>query len=96
MSADDQKITLQAGAVRAACVASEKFSGTIKSQEKYGQLGRFLSDIDNYSISIEKYDHGYLVIFTPLPYDGEEVSGGQGVYRVDNKNYKIISENHYK
>lgn len=90
------KVSLSPGAVRAAYVAYEKFSIFIRREKGYGDLGLFLSDIDNYVVTIDGENNGYLVRFEPLPYEGEVLSGGGAVYHVEGVKYRVVGEEHSK
>jgi hypothetical protein len=92
----ESRSSLRAGAIKAAYTACEKFSVAINREKNYGELGKFLSDINNYDVTIEPEKGGYAVSFLPLPYEGEAIAGGGAVYHIDGVTYQIISERHYK
>jgi hypothetical protein len=92
----ESKVLLCAGAIRAAYVACEKFSTFIIKEKNYGDLGKFLSDINNYDVTIGADKGGYSVSFSPLPYEGSLPTGGGAVYHVDGVSYQVTSESHFK
>lgn len=60
-------------------------------------LAIHLSDISNYSITIEKDDEGkkYKIDFIPLPFRNSPVKGGGSTYLIDSKSFKVLDKEHW-
>ncbi|UPG90697.1 hypothetical protein L2Y96_02680 [Luteibacter aegosomaticola] len=91
-----QEESLRAGDIKAGYVACEKFSYFIGRLRPDGDLGRFLSDINNYKVKIKSDRDGYVVEFQPVPYEGALLNGGGALYHVDGTSFEVTSEKHYK
>lgn len=87
---------LSNGAAKAASLARTRFANFISPEKKYGELGLFLSDVNNYDMTVDERDVNYLVTFYPKRYNGRILKGGGGVYIISKNNFSIIREEHSK
>lgn len=60
---DKPRGDLPEGATKASQVASSQFATFISPEKEYGDLGLFLSDIDNYTMTVDDRTDGYLITF---------------------------------
>lgn len=91
--AEPEKLKLPVTYLQAVMVAYKDFRENIKRYEKEsGPFPAFLSNIDNYLITISKRkdDHNYHIWFQPKPFKGELLKGGDAVYIIDHKTFSII------
>lgn len=71
---------LSSSATKAASLARARFANFISPEKKYGELGLFLSDVNNYDMTVDERGGNYLVTFYPKRYNGRVLKGGSGVY----------------
>ena len=87
---------LSSGATRAAALARTRFANFIGPEKGHGELGLFLSDVNNYDVTVDERDGNYLVTFRPGRYKGRALKGGGGSYVISRNDFSVVREWHSK
>lgn len=88
--AGDFHSTLTGPAFKATLVAYDKFKSEIAKESKYGELGIFLSKIENYDVAINEEGDAFSIEFTPRLYQGGHLKGGGAEYLISKKDYAVL------
>ena len=78
--------------VKAFALAYVDFKGHLKvDRDSTTEFGRFLSDADNYKITVTPSKEAVRVQFSPKEFNGVLVRGGSCIYSIDSTGKRIVA-----
>ena len=82
--------TVRASALKAGGIAYQAFEQTLSSEKKAtGELGQFVSSIDNYDVALEDKGDSFLFIFKVKPFHGRILKDGWFTFTVSKNGWKV-------
>lgn len=90
------KSDLSSSCSQAEVLASQDFSKKISTEKQYDELGKFLSEINNYNLNVYEEPQLCRIVFSPKRYRGRSLSGGGAEYVVRKDTNKFIERKFFK